>query len=461
MALLSFSGLATGIDTASIVDELVALRRRPLDLEIDNRDATQDKRDAFSTLQSKLLAVRSALARLRTPDDVRSKSASTSDGDVLTATAGLGAGNGITTVTVAQLASASRATASVGLGDVTDTVAGGTGTFAFTVGGGDTQTVDVTASTTLQELVDGINDLNAGVTASAINVGTPSAASYKLQIVANATGTPSDLAVVNDDTTLGVSATAGTNAQFTVSGFAETIERASNTIGDVIPGVTFALKQSGAAAEVTVTDDAESVEDTVQGFVDAFNDLVTFVNENSAITEVDEDTLEAGPFAANPTVRGVLDRLREHVRTSIGDAAGGVTTLSQIGIATQQDGTLRFDAATFQAEFGASAQGVAELFGGVGETAGVGDLLHDTITDLTSAGGLLANVQSGLDDAIRRADDAIDLGERASEAFRAGLEAQFAALERTVGTIQAQGDFLLAQLVAIGRSAPTARSTSS
>ena len=461
MAAFTFSGLATGLDTATIVDQLVKIRRRPLDLEIADRDATQDKRDAFSTLESKLLAVRAALANLRAPTDVRAKTAASSDDAVLAATAGSGAANGITTVNVTQLASASRATASVGLGDIGDVVAGGAGTFQFSVGGGDTQTVNLTATTTLDELIDSINALNAGVTASAVNVGTPSAASYKLQIVANNTGTPSDIAIVGDGTSLGITATAGGNAQFTISGFTETIERADNTIGDVIPGVIIRLKQSGASAEVTVGDDAEAVEAKVQDFVDAFNELVTFVNENSIIEEVDEDTLEAGPFVGNPTVRGVLDRLRTNIGTSIAGTAGGVTTLSQIGIATQQDGTLRFDATTFQSQFGASPQGVAELFGGVGAAEGVGDLIHNTITNLTQAGGLLPNVQSTLDEEIARASEAIDAGERAIDAFRADLDAQFVSLETTVGTIQAQGDFLLSQLVAIGNSAGGRRSSRS
>lgn len=454
MAVFSFNGLATGLDTGSIVDELVKIRRRPLDFEIVNRAAKQDTRDAFGSLESKLLAVRTALNNLRTPADVLTKAAASSDTDLLTATAGTGAASGITTVTVTGLAAASRATAATGLADTSDTVASGAGTFQFTVGGGDPQTVDLTATTTLQELVDGINALNAGVTASTVNVGTPSAASYKLQIVANSAGTTSNIAIVNDDTTLGISATKGSNATFTITGFAEEIERASNTVGDVIPGVTLTLKQSGGAAEVVVSDDAEAVEAKVQAFVDAFNDLVAFVKQNSTIDRIDEETSEVGALAANPTVRGVLDRLRQDIRTSIEDTTGGVTTLSQIGIATQQDGTLAFDPATFQSEFAQSPLGVGELFGGVGSGDGVGDLLHDTITDLTQVGGLLTNVQDNLDGELRRADDAIEAGERAIDAFRADLEAQFVALETTVSTIQSQGDFLLQQLVSIRNLVP-------
>jgi flagellar hook-associated protein 2 len=446
MALLSFSGLATGIDTGSIVDQLVKIRRRPLELDIASRDATQATRDAFATLESKLLAIRTTLTDLRTPADVLVKTASASDPEVLSATAGTGAHDGITTVTVAALATASRATASTGLGDPGDPVAAGAGVFAFTVGGGDTQSVTLSASTTLTELADAINALGAGAIASVVNVGAPAAPSHKLQIVANATGTTSDIAIVTDGTTLGITAAAGTNAQFTISGFTETIERASNAVTDVIPGVTFVLRQAGASADVVIADDADAILEKVQSFVDAYNDLVAFVRENSEVTRLDAETSTAGPFAANPTARGVLDRLRETVRTAVTDAADGVTTLSQIGIATQQDGSLTFDTSGFYDTFAGSAQGVAEVFGGVGSGDGVGDRLHATITDLTAADGLLDNVQEALDDTLRRADDGIAVGERAVEAFAADLEAQFAALEAAVNTIQSQGDFLVAQL---------------
>jgi flagellar hook-associated protein 2 len=457
MALLSFSGLASGLDTGSIVEELVKIRRRPLDLEIANRAATQETRDAFGVLETKLLALRTALRDLRTADDVRTKIASSSDTAVLTATAGRGAATGTTTVTVTQLATVSRATAATGLNDLTDTVAAGAGTFAFTVGGGEIESVALTPGTTLEDLVDAINALGAGVGASAINVGSPGAPSYKLQIVATDSGSTSDLAIVTDGTTLGISATAAANAQFTISGFAETIERSGNTVSDVIPGVTLVLRQAGTPAEVTVTDDEAAVEDKIQAVVDAFNELVAFVEEQSAVTRVDEETTTIGPLAANPTVRGTLARLRDALRTSIPEAAGGVTTLSHIGIATGRDGTLAFDTATFQAAFAANPQGVGELLGGVGSDGGVADLLHDAITELTTTGGLLPNVESNLDAALRRADDAIQTGESAIDAFRADLEAQFAALETTIGTIQSQGDFLLAQLQSVRNLVPRNR----
>jgi flagellar hook-associated protein 2 len=454
VAVFSFSGLATGLDTGSIVDQLTAIRRRPLDLEITRRDERQATRDAFGEFGTKLLSVKTALQNLRTSTDALDKTASSSADGVLTASAGVGAANGVTSINVTQLAGASRATATTGVSALDATVAGGAGAFEFTVGGGDTQSVALTASTTLEGLIEEINGLNAGVIASAVDVGTPGASNYKLQVVASESGTTGDIAVLNDGTSLGISATAGTNAQFTITGFPDTIERASNTVSDVLTGVTLQLKSAGASADVTVANDGEAIEAKVQAFVDAFNELQTFVNDNTGINRLDDESFAVGTLATNPTIRGVMEQLRTDIRTSIADTSSGVSTLSQLGIATQQDGTLSFDTATFQSELAAKPQGVAEVLGGVGTEHGVADLLHNSITNLTQFGGLLDQVDNNFNDEIRRADDSIANGERAIEAFRADLERTFAVLESTVNTIKSQGDFLLAQLTAVGNTAP-------
>jgi len=454
VAVFSFSGLATGLDTGSIIDQLTAIRRRPLDLEITRRDERQATRDAFGEFESKLLSVKTALQNLRTSTDALDKTASSSDDSVLTVSAGVGAANGVTSINVTQLASASRATATTGVSALDATVAGGAGTFEFTVGGGDTQSVALTASTTLEGLIEEINSLNAGVIASAVDVGTPGASNYKLQVVSTESGTSGDIVVLNDDTSLGISATVGTNAQFTITGFPDVIERASNTVSDVLTGVTLQLKSAGASADVTVANDGDAIEAKVQAFVDAFNELQTLVNDNTNIDRVDDESSTVGALANNPTIRGVMEQLRTAIRTSIADTSGGVSTLSQLGIATQLDGTLSFDTAAFQTELAAKPLGVAEVFGGVGTGNGVADLLHNAITNLTQFGGLLDQVDNSFDAEIRRADDSIANGERAIEAFRADLERTFAVLESTVNTIQSQGDFLLSQLTAVGNSAP-------
>ena len=165
-------------------------------------------------------------------------------------------------------------------------MASGGGTFQFTVGSGAVQSVAVDGTTTLQGLADAINALGAGVTASAVNLGTAVTPDYRLQIVSQNTGAASTIAVVQDGTTLGVQATqAGLDAQFTVGGFAGTFSRETNTFSDVLPGVTFGLKKLGTAT-VTVNDDPDKIVEQVESLVTAFNELVGFVAGESKIEQL-------------------------------------------------------------------------------------------------------------------------------------------------------------------------------
>jgi len=97
---------------------------------------------------------------------------------------------------------ASSARSDNGTAGVNDTIATMSGDFEFQVGAGPVQTVPVTTSTTLQQLVDAINGLAAGATASVLSVGT-----FKLLLMSDEPGAASNLTIVTDDTTLSVMVT--------------------------------------------------------------------------------------------------------------------------------------------------------------------------------------------------------------------------------------------------------------
>ncbi len=183
---ITVGGLATGLDTNEIIDNLVALERRPIALLQRQIAALGETRTALDTLTGKLAALRTAADGLRTADRVLVRRATSSDETVATATAGTGAQRGATTLTVTRLAHGSVAGATVGVSSATATVASGAGTFAFRVGSGDVHAVDVDATTTLQGLADAINGTNGGVRASVVNLGTAATPDYRLQLASTA-----------------------------------------------------------------------------------------------------------------------------------------------------------------------------------------------------------------------------------------------------------------------------------
>src|SRR3989475_889547 len=438
--LITVGGLATGIDTNSIIDKLVALEKRPVGLlgvEVQDVQATQT---SINTLGSKLSTLRSAAHALGTAGGVLVRAATSSDTDVLAAAAGAGAQPGSVALTITQLARGSVAGATVGVASATSTVASGPGTFQFQVGSGPVKSVNVDAPTTLQGLATAINALDAGVTASAVNLGTASAPAFRLEIASKPTGATSTVTVTHDDTALAVqTAQAGQNAQFTVDGFSGTFERESNTFGDVLPGVTVTLRTRGTAT-VTVADDADAITAKVKTLVAAFNDIVTFVTGESQVTETqDKSDVALGSLATDSTVKHLVARLHEVFSESVG---GAYTNLSSLGLATQQDGTIAFDEGKFRTALGSDSTAVAATFAGAGTASGVAKDLSALIDGMTGSGGTLALHTSALDNQIRSLQDQIDAGQREVDAFEANLREQFTALETFVSGLKTQGSFL-------------------
>ena len=259
--LITVGGLATGLDTNKIIQQLLTIERRPIDELDQEATAIEATKASVATVGSKLAALRTSVGALATVDDVLVRKASSSDEQVLTAAAGAGAARGSLTITVSRLARGSAAGATAGVASPTSTIASAAGSFEFHVGTSAVHhSVSVGTTTTLEQLADAINDLEAGVTAATVNVGTAATPDYRLQLVSQATGDASTITIDQDDTTLAVQTTqTGQDAQFTLSAFpTTTFSRATNSFSDVLAGVTIALKSQGTAT-VTVDDDPDKI----------------------------------------------------------------------------------------------------------------------------------------------------------------------------------------------------------
>jgi flagellar hook-associated protein 2 len=439
---IAVGGLATGLDTNKLIDGLVQIRSQPLDLlniQLSDIQATQT---SFASLSSKFAALKTAVQALDSASEFFVRKANSSDEDVATAAAGSGATAGSVSLTVTALASVSVASSSSGVDATDDAIAAGAGSFTFKVGSGSNQTVALTASTTLEALVSDINALAAGVTASAVNLGTDADPDYRLQLTSNSTGESSNITIVTDDTTLGVATTqAGQNAQFTVAGFTGTFERESNTFSDVLTGVTFNLVDEGTAA-ITVVDDAEAITAKVKAFVDAVNAVKSFVSAETQVTTNADKTVTIGSLATSSTARRLTDQLQSYVSSTLAGADTQYVNLSSIGIATQTDGTLKFDESAFKAALADDPTAVGELFGGNGTADGIANDIEAFVETATNAGGSIFLVTSQLTKDVTTLLDQIDKEQRAIDAFKADLSAQFVALETLVGTLQQTSAFL-------------------
>ncbi len=434
MSLVSFTGLATGLDTASIVAQLVELRRRPV-YRLENRLLNfQNQLAALSTLKSKLLALQDAGSRLDTLREFNAFGASSSHDGILTATAGATAAPGTYDIVVQSLATARK---DISQGYSSGDALIGQGTVWFNVGSGTTP-LTVDAGTTLAEFKDLINNSIDGVSASLINDGS-GGDSYYLVLTAENEGVAGDFTVNTSGLSGGLApiltnTQAATDAHLTVDGLAVTA--GSNHPDNVISGLTLNLLQADpdTTVRIQVEMDATEVEESVKALVDAYNDLFSFIQEQAG---------PEGDLHGHPTLRSVANRMENIFNSPLEGGLGSLTMLFEVGISTGEDRQLVWNADKFRAALQADFSGVRDLFIEREGNLGKGYLINAAINDMTdSVSGLFKISSDSLDSKIRTTDQTIERYERSIESYRMNLETRFRAMERMVAQLQAQGSYL-------------------
>jgi len=253
-----------GIDFNQLLDAVMAQERAPLTRLETQKSTLETQNTALGTLAGKLSAVQTAVDALRDTKSLSLLTASSSDTGVgVSTTSGTTAGT--YSVIVTELAKAQVVTSSSTYSAATDVVATGGG-ITFTPTTGAPVTISLTGSTTLQGLADKINaSTTAPVTASVVQ---SAPGSYQLMLTARNTGLANKFTVTKTLTGgAGVTFTdananniygdddaedtqVALDASFKVNNLQVT--SSSNTVSDVIPGVTLTLKKKDPALTVTV-----------------------------------------------------------------------------------------------------------------------------------------------------------------------------------------------------------------
>lgn len=168
MADLSLPGLFTGIDTKTLIAQLMAVERRTLNVYYGRKDLWAERKNALSGLETAMNTLRNSVRALSDADELRAFKTTTSDSDKVTAEASSSAFEGNHTVVINQLATSERWVQANGLEYTEDFV--GEGTFIYSYNHKEIN-ITTTATTTLQELVGLINNdpNNPGVTASLLH----------------------------------------------------------------------------------------------------------------------------------------------------------------------------------------------------------------------------------------------------------------------------------------------------
>jgi len=456
MANVQFGGLISGLDTNALISGLVQAESRPITILQNQKVALQAKQGVFTTVIGSLGSLKSAAQSLSLSTDFDKKTAATSDATVLTASADSTALAGANTILVDTLAKAQSIKSTT---FATSSAAIGTGTLTLHVGDTDTDiTIDGTNST-LTGLKSAINSSGAAVTASVVNVGTSAIPDYRLIVQSKNTGTENAVTITG---TLaggadplaggGTIVQAAADALFSVNGLTTT--RGSNTISDVLPGVTLSLLKEGdhdgviesgdAAASVTVSADSAAIKSAITKFVDSYNAVNKVVNSQFALNP---DTKRQGILAGDAALRGMMSTLRGEI-SKAGGIGVGFRFVSDIGIKFEKDGSLTIDDAKLSNALATNPAGVGNLFALVQD--GLGKRIPNAVDDFVSSiDGSLTFRQKGIQADIDRIDKKVASEQRRVSALQERLTKQFSDLESIVSQLKQQNDFLVQSLTSV------------
>lgn len=458
MSIISGIGPSSGINYDQLISGILQIARQPIIRLQDKQSAYNEKISVYGTLSTKLSTLKSAVDKLRTSSNFYVKTAAVSDSTVLDATANNSATVGsylIEPHSVAgkiQLASADRRTSTTTVASSTTVInsSGTNQTFEYAYAG-TTRTLTVANNTTLEGLRDLINNDtgNPGVTASILQVGTND---YRLVLAGKDTGVSNNITITANTTLNGAGGTYNfTDAAFTASTAADAkfrvggvdITRSTNTITDVITGVTIILKkETTGSVTLSVTNDTTSIRQNIEAFVNAYNDAVSYVSSNSSY---DTTTRIGGPLFGESTPKNILNKLRGIITSRVTGLPEDLRALSQIGISTNSDGTLTLNTSTLDTKLSSNLQGVANIF--TDSTSGIANQVYsyiDVITDPID--GAVTIRVNGLESVVGDISDDIMKLEEKLNRMEQNLRRQFASLESLLGGLTSQGAFLTNQI---------------
>ncbi|MFN6182680.1 MAG: flagellar filament capping protein FliD [Burkholderiales bacterium] len=478
MSGLSVPGIGSGLDINSLVERLMAVERQPLTALATKKGMIESKISALGQIRSSLDALKTAAQRMTTQDKLLTLKTTVADTSIATVSTSNSATPASFSLEVEQLASAQKlsspefASASSSLGNAAGSVTIEFGTYSagiYTLNPDRAAfTVNVEADKMTPEGIrDVINQANKEVSASLVNSGTgvmlvltnaKTGANQHMRLsVSDPDGNNTDNAglsqlAYNPAASVGngknmSERVAAQDARVKIDGIS--ITSRTNTLDQSIAGLTISLLKTNddSPTTMTTTRDDSQVKTAVNSFITAYNNLNKLVRD---LTKYDATKKEAAILNGESTVRNVLSQVRGLLSRQYGSTS--LTTLSELGITTQSDGSIRLDATKFDSAFSSKRDAVVALFtqstGGT-EGDGFAGTVEDLITSLTDNNGLLDARTDGLNASLKNLNSKEDQIEARLSQIEQRYRTQFVTLDRNLNSLQSLSAYLQQQLASI------------
>jgi flagellar hook-associated protein 2 len=449
-------GIATGLDTNSIIDQLLALDRQPETLLTQRSTVETARQAALKSIQTSMQSLQTAAQAMRAPSVwANTQTVTSSNPTAVTAVLTGGAAAGGFQIGVQRLASAGQVTQGTSLA-----AANGDDTLHIQVGSGAVANVSISSGDTLATIASKINASSSSqVYASVVN--------NKLVLSGQVTGAANTIAVTSDSTLasdLGMSQSLVANdAQYTING--QALTSATNTVSNGLAGLTLTLNGTTASdASLVVTAPAPNtttITNAIQGFVTAYNSTVDlidgYVNDPKVAKPTTDAQREAGMLQGDPQLLSILSNLRSAVTTTMSGATGGLGYLGNVGLSTGKavgsgtisqdslEGKLSLDTTKLQSVLASNFSSVKSLFSnatGSFGSEGLSQRMDDIINPQTSATGALNGRITSEASLIQSYSQQIADIEQRVTLHEAALRAQFTAMESAVAQLQSSSSAL-------------------
>ena len=433
---ITLSGFGT-FDAASLINSLLQQASQPITVLAQQQNAVQSKLSAIRVLSQNVLNLRSAADDLVDPTLFSSVSATSSNNTAVAATAANGAQTGNYDVQIGTLARPAVVQSHTGYAAL-DTVIG-TGSITINVGSANNSPITIDSDhQTLSGVRDAINAANVGVTASIVKTNS-GATPYYLVLTSKTSGASNTISLngtLNSSAFTLDSTQTPQSASLTVNGVSVTSD--SNTVVDAIPGVTLTLNQANSSSQVSVSTATNLIKSKINAFVSAYNTLNTFFGMQS---QYNTNTQSSGVLSGDSTLAAVRNGVHDIAIGSV--STGGLySTLTDLGIEFQKDGSLTVDDATLSDALANHLSEVQTFLQGTSSN-GFGYQLQSMASSLTDPiNGILPATTTNMQSTVNNLQNSINnLADRLT-LQRQTLTAQFSAAQQAISNLQAQGNSL-------------------
>lgn len=440
MAAITFGGINSGLPP-NLVEQIIEAEKAPIKNIEQKKQKSETKLNLVKDLETKVRGIEASLGSLASVKGFNDIKLESGDVNIVNGIAEVGASKGSWNIEVVSLAQKASALTN-GFPDKDKTQIG-TGYFKFNTSEGSKEVYINGSNNTLEGVASAINSAGIGVKASIINDRKDADAPYKLMISGENVGGDNSIEyptlyfLDGDQDIFFDNNTEAHNGVLKVDGFE--FEIGSNTVTDVIPGVSLDIRQAapGRQVNVSVKENREVVSNKIGEFIKALNEVLGFIQGQN---KMNENTDSSQTLGGDQLIRMIESRLQRLIQDPQYGVDSSITRLNQLGIEMTRDGTVKLTEDKFNKVLAQQPEQVRKFFAGDGFKVGFIPAIRREVATLTnSAFGSIHNRKKSLEDQIRRSDDQIASKQKNLEKREQQLRRQFGNLEETMGRLKQQG----------------------